>query len=298
MAQKKPIVWTLHDEWAITPHCAYTLEGSTMAHDLFTCPSLSTQPRLLFDTTARLAQRRTALYKRTHFHLVTPCQWLADRVRKTPLGTHDLRVIYNGVDTTTFHPADQKVARQELGLPLDKKIVLFLATAGAANTWKGWTYTEAALEAFTHNPDVLFLNVGGLSPETTVTPQVIYRPHESNPALVARYYQAADVLLSTSIAENFPLVILEAMSCGLPVVSFEVGGVAEAISHTRSGYLAKYRDESAVVTGLTWALSLSDQERADVAACARAKVQSSFSLEQMTDAYLSLYQSLITKKPS
>ena len=293
MAAKKPVVWTLHDEWALTPHCAYTLEGTTTKNGLYVCPSLDTQPRLLWDNTTALAKERTALYARTAFTLVTPCAWLAERTKRTALGSHPIHTIYNGIDTTTFTQSNRQSAREALGLPLDKKIVLFLATAGKANTWKGWPYTEAVINHFKHDPSVLFLNVGGLTDETPDHPNVIYRRHVSDPHELARYYSAADTLLFTSIAENFPLVILEAMSCGLPIVAFRVGGVPEVLEHNRNGFLAPYRDTAALIAGTAWALNVSAAERAAISAHASAKIRASFDRTQMLAAYHALYNDLV-----
>jgi len=138
MSQLKPVVWTLHDEWAITPHCAYTLEGTKLKNGLYVCPSLDTQPRLLWDNTAKLAERRLEIYTHSKLHIVTPSKWLLDRVNQTALGAQPQTLIPNGIDTNIFIQTDQASAREKLNLPLDKKIVLFLAVAGKANTWKGW----------------------------------------------------------------------------------------------------------------------------------------------------------------
>ena len=163
MTKEKPVVWTLHDEWAITPHCAYTLEGIEIKNGLYVCPSINTPPRLLWDNSARLGRSRVDLYSRIKLNIVTPSHWLKARVEKTALAQQNIRYIQNGIDTTTFIQTDQAIARKKLNLPLDKKIVLFLATAGKANTWKGWKYTEAVLHHFSNRDDILFLNVGNLT---------------------------------------------------------------------------------------------------------------------------------------
>ena len=160
MSNLKPVVWTLHDEWALTPHCAYTLEGTTLKNGLYVCPSIDTNPRLLWDNTDALAKARIALYEKLKIHLVTPSLWLKERVEKTVLRNQDVRNIPNGIDTKTFVQTNKNIARTKLNLPQDKKIVLFLATAGKANTWKGWVYTDEVILRYKNNPDVLFLNVG------------------------------------------------------------------------------------------------------------------------------------------
>ena len=292
MAAQKPVVWTLHDEWAITPHCAYTLEGTELKNGLYVCPSIDTPPRLLWDNTRTLTRKRNALYKKIKLHVVTPSTWLRDRVARTTLGTHDVQLIPNGINTSAFTQTDKTSARTKLGLPLDKKIVLFLATAGKANTLKGWKYTEEVIAAYTHKPDVLFLNVGNLVPEVN-QPHVEYRLHVNSAEELALYYSAADVLLFTSIAENFPLVILEAMSCGLPIVACDVGGVKEVVTHLENGYIGRYRNSSDLLAGLDWVFALPDATRTELSRQSSAKIHAHYDTTHMTTAYVALYHSLL-----
>jgi glycosyltransferase involved in cell wall biosynthesis len=292
MASEKPVIWTLHDEWAITPHCAYTLEGSTLKNGLYVCPSINTPPRLLWDNSSALSRSRSDLYARIKLQVVTPSLWLKSRVEKTNLARQTLHHISNGIDTTTFVQTDQKSARMKLGLPLDKKIILFLATAGKANTWKGWIYTEAVIKHFSTRTDILFLNVGNLQTEQT-EPHVEYRGHVGDPNELALYYSAADVLLFTSIAENFPLVILEAMSCGLPIVAFDVGGVKEVLTHEQNGYVGRYLNVPDLITGLNWVFGLSPQQKMTLHGASSAKIASQYDTKHMTAAYQALYENLI-----
>jgi glycosyltransferase involved in cell wall biosynthesis len=293
-ASLKPVVWTLHDEWALTPHCAYTLEGTEMKNGLYVCPSLGTHPRLLWDNTATLTEERNALYARTNFSIITPCQWLYKRTQKTALRTHSVHTIYNGIDTSTFTQTEKNEARTALGLPLDKKIILFLATAGKANTWKGWPYTESVIKHFKTNDELLFLSVGGLTTEVADYPTVEYRQHESDPKKLALYYSAADLLLFTSIAENFPLVILEAMSCGLPIVAFTVGGVTEVVTHQDNGYVAGYKNTDELIVGVRWVTQLSTEERIALSKRSSAKIKAGFDVSHMTEQYITHYKQLLS----
>jgi glycosyltransferase involved in cell wall biosynthesis len=138
------------------------------------------------------------------------------------------------------------------------------------------------------------LNVGNFVSHNTEE-NVEYRLHVSDPALLALYYSAADVLLFTSIAENFPLVILEALSCGLPIVTFDVGGVKEAVSHLENGFLCPYTDTSALLEGLKWALNLNNEEHEVIAKQSHELVKTKFSVNLMTQQYLNLYLELIKK---
>jgi glycosyltransferase involved in cell wall biosynthesis len=292
MSLLKPVVWTLHDEWAITPHCAYTLEGTTMKNGLYVCPSISTPPRLLWDNTKRLAKKRNDLYASTKFHIITPSRWLLERAKKTALVTHDIRLIPNGIDTHSFIQTDKRQARVKLNLPENKKIILFLATAGKANTWKGWKYTEEVIGHYQNDPNVLFLNVGNLVNEKNQK-NIEYRGHVRSASELALYYSAADLLLFTSIAENFPLVILEAMSCGLPIVAFDVGGVKEVVTHGENGYICPYKNIPKLLEGVDSLLNYPDETTKKISQQSSAKIRSRYNTANMTNLYVDLYQELL-----
>jgi glycosyltransferase involved in cell wall biosynthesis len=292
MSQLKPIVWTLHDAWALTPHCAHTLESEKMEYGLFACPSINTPPRTLWDNDKNLARQKIDLYSKSRLHLVTPSLWLKRLVEKTILAKQDLRLIYNGIDTATFTKNDRQKARESLRLPLNKKIFLFLADDAKNNTWKGWPYAKEAIKQCQDNPDILFLCVGNRQQHQD-EPNVKYAGLISNKRELSEYYSAANALLFTSIAENFPLVILEAMSCGLPIISFDVGGIKEAVSHLENGYIAKYRDSEDLKKGLDWFLQLSDEDCLKIGEKSIEKVRQKFSQQQMIKKYFDLYQELL-----
>lgn len=292
MSQLKPVVWTLHDEWALTPHCAYTLEGTEMENGLYVCPSIDTPPRLLWDNSRNLAKEKNTIYSNSKLHIITPSNWLKKRTEKTILAKQDIRLIPNGINTNIFTKTDKVTAREKLNLPQDKRIILFLATAGKANTWKGWKYTEEVIKHYQTNENILFLNVGNFIEEGSES-NVEYRLHVSDPHQLALYYSAADILLFTSIAENFPLVILEAMSCGLPIATFDVGGVKEVVVHKENGFVGEYKNSTDLIRGIDWLFSLSENESKTLSNLSSLKIKEKYDIQLMTEKYLKLYQEII-----
>jgi glycosyltransferase involved in cell wall biosynthesis len=270
---KKPVIWTLHDEWAITPHCACTFETTKMKHGLYVCQSIDSPPRLLWDNTRYLSWRKNSLYKKLKVSIVTPSLWLKNRVQKTILASQDIQHIPNGIDINIFVKKDTKKSRDILGLPPDKKIILFLADDPKNNPWKGWVYTENVIQKYRNNSDILFVSVGGRIPQPD-TESVRHIGYTDDKEKLAMYYSAADALLFTSTAENFPLVVLEAMSCGLPIVSFDVGGVKEAVE---------------LILGIEWILHMTETEREQIGIKSQKKVREKYSEETMYATYLKSY---------
>ncbi|HNT76263.1 MAG TPA: glycosyltransferase [Anaerolineae bacterium] len=130
-----------------------------------------------------------------------------------------VHIIPGGVDFNTFRPVPVAEARAQLGLPLDKPLVLW-----AGEHWqpvKRFELTKAAVELLRQRlPDVELVLVSG-------------KPHE----VIPLYMNACDVLVLTSFSEGSPTVVKEAMACNLPVVSTDVGDVASLIAGVEHCYL-------------------------------------------------------------
>lgn len=302
MSALKPVVWTLHDEWAITPHCAYTLQGTKMENGLYTCPSLDTQPRILWNNTKKLCEYKNEVYSNSKITIVTPSKWLEKRVRNTTLSNQDVRVIPNGIDTSIFNqfsdsPTRKKVmfeARTRLSLPQDKKLVLFLANDARKNTWKGWPYAETVINKINRNKkDISCVCVGDHLSGENSNDFIINRGYIKDPQKIKDYYLACDTLLFTSLAENFPLVILEAMACGLPIVSFDVGGVSEVVKHMENGYISRYTDIDDLKSGLEWVLSRGEKEIDWMSSINARKIKDEFDKMTMCDKYMYLYKEIL-----
>jgi glycosyltransferase involved in cell wall biosynthesis len=138
--------------------------------------------------------------------------WFAARVRypRPP------RFITNGVDTALFTAGDaeaRRAARQRLGLPLDRRIVLYV---GRFLFMKGLPVIEALAR---RDPSSLFVLIGAgpLDPQQWSLPNVLVRPVQPQTGL-RDYYWAGDVLVLPSTGEGFPLVVMEAMMCGTPAI--------------------------------------------------------------------------------
>ncbi len=288
MSAIKPVVWTLHDMWPITAHCAHSFDGALKDSGFFTCPSLDIYPPIAWHNEKYLERRKSRIYKNSSFHIVTPSKWLADKTKESIIKDKPISVIYNGIDTSIFKPRNKQECRRSLGLPLDKQIILIVAKGGASNPWKGGNYAQDAIRAFTGDSRAFFVDLGGDTGQNNNLLKTV--GYVNDQTILARYYSAADMLLYPSIADNCPLVVLEAQACGLPIVSFNTGGIPELVDHQKTGYIAQYKDVDDLITGIQWILSRSPAEYATISEAAIAKISSNFSLEKMTGQYLSLYK--------
>jgi teichuronic acid biosynthesis glycosyltransferase TuaC len=185
------------------------------------------------------------------------------------------RVIPNGIDGTAFAPGSKGLARATLRLPLERPL---LVSVGALSSRKGHQRVLAALpEVLRHQPDLLYVVVGGRTSEGDTGPLlrqriedlglsasvrlVGTRPHEEIPLWLA----ASDVFCLATSNEGRPNALMEALACGIPVVTTRVGGNAEIIESGRNGFLVPLDDPRALARALVRAFE-ADWDHAAIAA--------------------------------
>jgi len=235
LSQRVPVVMTLHDEWTMTGHCAYTLGCERWKIGCGSCPGLNIFPRIRKDASAENWQVKKSIYEKSRLYVSTPSQWLMDEVQQSILvpGIAGSKVINNGVDQDVFKPSDRAAARAKLGLPQDALILLFTANHARRNMFKDYdTVRGAAVHLAEHVKDqkLLLIALGDDGkPEFIGDAEFWFVPYEKEQDMVAAYYQAADLYLHAANADNFPTTILEALSCGTPVVATDIGGISEQI---------------------------------------------------------------------
>jgi len=292
LARFKPVVWTLHDMQAITGHCAHSFACERWRTGCGSCPDISVYPSIKADSTARLWQDKQRIYRNSRVHVVTPSRWLGDKVGGSILGRQPRSLIYNGIDTDIFRPRDREQLRRGLNLPADAVLIGCVAHAGVlANPWKGGAYTVAAINALKERyRNCYFLNIGDDSRSTD--PHIINVPNVTDESELAVYYSLMDIFLFTSIAENCPLVLLEAMSCGTPVISFATGGIPELARSGTDGLVVEYRNGAAIIEALIDSIENPDRRRL-MAGNARDRVLRSFTQQKMVTDYLELYPGVI-----
>ena len=197
------------------------------------------------------------LSNRNNLTIVTPSHWLADCTRQSRLFSGNrIEVIPNIIDTDVFHPIRKTVAREALGLSIEKKLILFGCDAGTKNFYKGWEYLATAL----HKMDLSGKEVivfgqekNNIEEEFNTKVHFLGRLHDEKTSL-ALAYSAADVFVSPSVAEAFGMTLAEAQACETPAVCFNVNGTPDVVLHKQTGYLAKYKNSEDLARGIEWVL--------------------------------------------
>ena len=231
----KKIIWTLHDCWSFTGHCAYFdyVGCSKWKTGCEKCPQKKNYPAsLVMDGSAEnYASKKYFFCGIPNLTLTVPSQWLADRVRASFLGEYPVEVIYNTVDTGVFKPTDSDF-RQKHGLN-DKLMLL-----GVANIWeerKGLKDFAALSSLLDERYKIVLV---GLTPEQSknLPDNILCLPRTDNIRQLVEIYSAADVYVNPSVEETFGMTILEAACCGTPSVVYQDTACAEiaALHHGRA----------------------------------------------------------------
>ena len=289
LAKIAPVVWTFHDMFPITGHCAHSFECKKWKTSCGNCERLDIYPAIKKDRTKFLWKYKNKVFNSANFTIVTPSLWLKKCVEESFLKNKDTRLIYNGIDLENFTKTNKSAAKKELKLPENKKIVLFSANGGVKNPFKGGEFVFEAFEKLKNRSDILFLNIGGESGQKSENWQDF--GYVKDPKTMVKLYSAADIYLFPTLAETFGMTVVEAMSCGLPVVTFETGGVPEIVENGKSGFVVEYKNGAKLVSALEKLLD-NDELRKKMAENA-INVGKKFSSERMALEYLRLYVELL-----
>lgn len=292
-AKRMPTVWTFHDCAGFTGGCIYPLACERYRHCCGKCPQHGQWPLDSRFDYSRLKRRvHHRVLHNEKINITVPSQWMADYAMSSESLKVRPQVIANGINTDIFKPpADKNNLRRDLGLPQGRKIVL-LVSARLDNPYKGIDHAFRALSQVRDlNPFVLMVGEDStnLGIEKHLQGLDIYSTGLiGNPAELAAYMGAADLMLFSSLADNQPLVVLESLACGLPVVGYATGGAAEIVEEGKCGILVSTGDEKALATALH--VALSEDELRTYAWNATNFLHQKFTRENMIKNYTHYYK--------
>ena len=265
----KPVVWTIHDE--------YFFHG-VIFHEKDKRPDHPLEQyyaevkRKAYAQIEKMGVALLSEYQRKKFE------------GNSLLEGREVRVINNAVDTTAYHPMLRSEARKQLGL--DNSDIVFAFTAfDICDDRKGLdTLSEAVLEL--GNPRIQIVAIGN-NTGSHPWPNVIEAGYKEGAEAMSAVLSAADYFAMPSKAEAFALSPMQAMACGLPVVTFPVSGTSELINE-RNGVICNGFTTEALKEGIK--TMMSRQYDDDVI---RKDMMNRFSPEANARQYVSLYEDLL-----
>lgn len=260
----KRVVWTMHDAW-----------NSMAIHHLKINEDDSMQ-----GLSHRIWKKKQALYDLNVISFVTCSKWLQSEAQKSLLMKDcSILSIPNPIDTSFFKQMDKAEARKFLGLPLDRKLVLFVAQK-VDNPFKGMNYLPHERIGW----EYIMMGSGEEKIRETLHGTVVHSlGYVTDAEKIRLAYNAADAFVLPSLSENLPNTIMEAMACGTPSVGFNVGGIPEMIDHKVNGYVAEYKNSDDLRKGIEYVLTN------DFIRECREKVMECYSEEAVVKRYVEVY---------
>lgn len=290
-----PQVWTMHDMWPFTGGCHYAGSCGRYRKDCGKCPVLGGSSGR--DRSSVGIERRLAVFARTTSLFVAPSKWLAECARSSRvLSGRDVHVIPYTLDVSVFSPREKSIARARLGLPEVPSLFLTGAMAVADSPRKG---LGDVLEAFARlkaqRPEQRCeLVVFGTKQRRSVEIEGL-RVHElghiSDEMMMAEVYASADVFVTASKQDNLPNTVMEAMSVGIPVIGYNVGGIPDMVENGVCGILVPPGDIDGMAAAMA-TIADSDLLRMSYGHSARMRVMDLFSPDRVCCTYQALYSDI------
>lgn len=232
-------VWTLHDCWGFTAQCShFTMEKcEKWKTGCYDCPRYRLYPYTFVDRTDKMWLLKKEWFTGVrNLTIVTPSQWLGNLVKQSFLGEYNVRVINNGINLDIFKPTESDF-REKYRLQ-NKKIVL-----GVASSWsdrKGLDVFIKLSQSLDEKYKVVLVGTDNTI-DKILSEDIISIHRTHNQTELAEIYTAADVFVNPTREETFGLVNVEAIACGTPVVTFDVGGTSETVDEN-TGIVVKCDD--------------------------------------------------------
>lgn len=226
--KKIKVVWTLHDCWAFTGHCAFfnMIGCGKWKTGCNHCKQKKTYPAsLLCDASEWNWEKKRELFQGLDAVIVTPSKWLSDIVLQSFLKEYPIRTIHNGIDLNRYYPRKRTEIRRKLNLD-ERPIIL-----GVASEWTERKGLKDIIELSKRILDMQFIVVGLSEKQLRNMPQTVrgMKRTESFDELCELYTEAT-VFFNPTYEDNFPTTNIEALACGTPIITYDTGGSPESIS--------------------------------------------------------------------
>lgn len=272
----KKIIWTLHDCWSFTGHCAY-FDYANCDKWKFQCQKCEQKreyPRssVLDRSKYNFILKKELFTDIPNMTIVVPSKWLKELVKQSFLKEYPIKVIYNGIDVSVFRPLKSDIYKKYNCE--DKKIIL-----GVAGVWdrrKGLNSFVTLSQLLSDEYQIVLI---GLSKEqlSDIPTNIIGIERTESVQELSQFYSAADVFVNPTLEDNYPTTNLEAIACGTPVISYRTGGSGESAS--KYGMVVKKGDINALKAAI---IKVSKGEV--------VKQEIALSREEMIEEYRKVYE--------
>lgn len=250
----KPIVWTMHDMWAMTGICHHSGGCDRYRTLCGECPYLGERRKHDLSTTVFEIKRR--LYNDLTINFVAVSHWLAGRANQSALLHNQKVVVINNALPIERYQTVPRHSRTELGLPDDRNKLVAMCAARLDDTIKDLPTAIAALnQCDGYNVTAVFCgNIREPKLLDGLKIPYVYLGNISDADKMADIYAHCSAVISSSKFESLPSTLIEGMAAGAVPIGFGGDGRDEIIDHLSNGYLARNGEPSDFAAGIKWAL--------------------------------------------
>jgi glycosyltransferase involved in cell wall biosynthesis len=287
-----PIVWTLHDCWPFTGHCAHYMSADCekWKSKCYHCPLKRQYPRsiLLDRSEPNYYKKKLSFSSVENMTIVPVSKWLENDVRLSFLNRFCIHQIYNGIDTDVFNIKHNNDVYERYNIPKENKIIL-----GVASNWYHKGLDDFIKLRSLLNEHYSIILVGVDKSDIKLLPfNIIGIKRVEDINELATIYSAADVYFNPTWEDNFPTTNIEAMACGTPVITYDTGGCNEALT-LETGCVINKGDLQSAKKSIEEICNKSKSLFVDTC---RKRVVENFNMYDKFNEYIDLYDSIINKK--
>lgn len=289
-----PLVWTFHDCWSFTGHCAHfdfvgCDKWKTQCYD---CEQKHEYPKsLVFDRSKQNYIDKKRIFNSVENMTIVPVSnWMSNKVKESFLSDYPCVVIQNGIDLDIFFPKDSRdVVEETYGLK-DKFIIL-----GVASTWekrKGLDEFAKLVNFIDHNKyAIVLVGLSGSQMQNLPT-GIVGIQRTENVGQLADLYSAADVFLNPTFEDTFPTTNLESIACGTPVITYKTGGSIESVNEN-TGIVIDKGDVGGLVNAIK---SIKNKGKGFYEKNCRESAIKNFDRKIKFNDYIELYKNILKNK--
>lgn len=227
----KPVVWTMHDCWGITGHCAHFMDVrcDRWKSGCNNCPQIHSYPCSLFVDNSKnnYKQKKNSFSNIERLTLVPVSDYLANQIRNSYLADKQIVVIKNGIDLSKFNINNNySDIKEKYDINYDHILL------GVASIWtksKGFNDFISFSKYLMRNECIVLLGVSRKQIKQLPN-NIIGIERTDNIEEMAKLYSMADCFVNLTYSDTYPTVNMEAIACGTPVITYRTGGSPEVIT--------------------------------------------------------------------
>ena len=272
-----PVVWTFHDTWAYTGHCGHygSVNCQKWKTQCDSCPLMwKDYPKSVIDRSKKNYELKKKLFNENkNLHIVTVSNWLKQEVEQSFFHDKDIRVISNGIDLNVFQPVEVK--RQLKNRSVTRVL-------GVASQW-------GKLKGLQD-----FFTLRGLLPESEFEIVLVGLSNEQLQNLPAgiKGIKRTESVYNLTYADSFPTTNVEALACGIQVVTYNIGGAPEILDK-ETGYIIERGDIMSVAESIKKIRLNTEEERIIISRKCRERAGKFFDSNSCFMKYISLYNNVL-----